>query len=126
VPSEILSNKPTKYARKQERALPYKSEHIRLRGLQDRRRKLTDDQKEEIKYLYSTGSWSLNKLGIRFGVSKKTILLLVNQDSADRAQEYRKENWREFQKIKEERTRATREHRRYKQSLYLKGELREE
>lgn len=106
--------------------MPYKSEHIRLRGLQDRRRKLTDDQKEEIKYLYSTGSWSLNKLGIRFGVSKKTILLLVNQDSADRAQEYRKENWREFQKIKEERTRATREHRRYKQSLYLKGELREE
>lgn len=106
--------------------MPYKSESIRLRGLQDRRRKLTNDQKEEIKDLYSTGNWSLNKLGIKFGVSKKTILLIVNQDSADKAREYRKENWREFQKTKEERTKATREHRRYKQSLYLKGELREE
>ena len=103
--------------------MPYKSESIRLQGLQDRRRKLTDEQRELIKKMYSTGDWSLNKLAVQFGVSKKTILLLVNPNSADRAKEYRKENWREFQKPKEERTRATREHRRYKQALYLSGQL---
>lgn len=103
--------------------MPYKSESIRLQGLQDRRRKLTDEQKEAIKEMYATGNWSLAKLGAEFGVSKKTVLLLVNPDSADKAKEYRKENWREFQRTKEERTAATREHRRYKQSLYLSGQL---
>lgn len=103
--------------------MPYKSETMRLQGLQDRRRKLTDEQKATIKEMYSTGNWSLAKLGNEFGVSKKTVLLLVNQDSANKAKEYCKENWREFQRSKEERTAATREHRRYKQSLYLSGEL---
>lgn len=103
--------------------LPYKSESIRLQGLQDRRRKLTDEQKELIKEMYATGNWSLKKLGDQFRVNKKTILLLVNPNSANKAKEYSKENWKEFQGTKEERTRATREHRRYKQSLYLSGKL---
>lgn len=103
--------------------MPYISESIRLKGLQDRRRKLTDEQKEKIKEMYETGNWSLSKLGSLFCVSKKTVLLIVNPNSADKAKEYRKENWREFQPTKEERTRATREHRRYKQSLYLSGQL---
>lgn len=106
--------------------MPYKSESIRLQGLQDRRRKLSDEQKELIREMYATGKWSLSTLGKEFGVSKKTILLLVNPNSAERAREYRQENWREFQGTKEERTRATREHRRYKQSLYLSGQLRRE
>lgn len=103
--------------------MPYISESIRLQGLQDRRRKLTDDQKKEIKEMYATGNWSLSKLGKEFGVSKKTILLIVNPVSADKAKKYCKENWREFQPTKEQRTKATREHRRYKQSLYLSGQL---
>lgn len=106
--------------------MPYKSESIRLPSTLDRRRKLTDRQRIEIKEMYTTGNWSLNKLGQQFGVSKKTILLIVNPESAERAREYRKENWREFQRSKEERTRATREHRRYKQALYLSGQLRKE
>lgn len=59
--------------------MPYKSETIPLRGLQDRRRKLTDEQKQLIGKEYETGNWSLNKLAKRFGVSKKTILLIVNR-----------------------------------------------
>lgn len=105
--------------------MPYKSESIKLQGLQDRRRKLTDEQKNEIIELYSTGNWSLNKLAKQFDVSKKTILLIVNPNSAERARQYRQENWREFQRTKEERTKTIREHRRYKQSLYLRGELKE-
>lgn len=105
--------------------MPYKSESIRLQGLQDRRRKLTDEQKEEIKEMYSTGNWSLNKLAVKFNVSKKTVLLIVNPESAEKAKKYIKENWREFQQTKEAHTKSIREHRRYKQSLYLKGQLKE-
>lgn len=94
-----------------------------MQGLQDRRRKLTDEQKSEIQKQYATGNWSLSKLGAASGVSKKTVLLLVNPDSAEKAKEYRKENWKEFQPTREERTRIAREHRQYKQRLYLSCQL---
>ena len=57
--------------------MPYKSEKIKLKGLQDRRRRLTDEQRKQIKELYKTGIPSLNDLAKRFSVSKKTILLIV-------------------------------------------------
>ena len=104
--------------------MPYKSESIKLQGLQDRRRKLVEEDRITISELYATGNWSLNKLAKQFEVSKKTILLIVNPESAEKAKQYRKDNWREFQRPKEERTRATREHRRYKQSLYVSGKLK--
>ena len=77
--------------------MPYKSEKIKLKGLQDRRKRLTDEQRAEIKELYGTGCYSLNGLAKRFNVSKKTILLIVNSESAERAKQYRKEHWKEWQ-----------------------------
>lgn len=106
--------------------MPYKSEKIKLNEKQDRRRKLTNKQKMEIKDLYSTNNFSLNKLAKMYEVSKKTILLIVNPESNKRAKEYRKENWKNWQGTKEERNEATRNHRRYKQNLYLKGELQDD
>ena len=106
--------------------MPYKSEKIRLKGLQDRRKKLTDEQREEIKKLYETGCYSLNGLAKRFEVSKKTILLIVNKDSAERAKQYRKEHWREWQQTGEEWNETIRKTRRYKQKLYIDGELKED
>lgn len=103
--------------------MPYKSEKIKLSETQDRRRKLTTEQKEEIAQLYSTGSYSLMQLARQYDVSKKTVLLIVNKESADKAKQYRKENWQQWQRTKEERAVTVREHRHYKQSLYLKGEL---
>lgn len=40
--------------------MPYKheTEHLRLSPQQDRRRKLTDEQKEEIRQLYADGKGS--------------------------------------------------------------------
>ena len=35
--------------------MPYKSEKIKLNPSQDRRRKLTDEQKDEIKHIYKSG-----------------------------------------------------------------------
>lgn len=106
--------------------MPYKSEKIKLNGLQDRRKKLTDSQRKEIKELYKTGCYSLNNLAKMYEVSKKTILLIVNKDSAEKAKQYRKEHWKEWQQVKEEHNEAIKKTRRYKQSLYLKGELKEE
>ena len=105
--------------------MPYKSEKIKLQGLQDRRKRLTDEQREEVKELYGTGLYSLNDLAKRFNVSKKTILLIVNSDSAEKAKQYRKEHWREWRGTKEEHREAIKKTRRYKQSLMLKGELKE-
>ena len=105
--------------------MPYKSEKIKLKGLQDRRKKLTDEQREEIKELYSTGHYSLNNLAKQFEVSKKTILLIVNSDSAERAKQYRKEHWREWQGTKEEHREAIKKTRRYKYSLYKEGKLKD-
>lgn len=104
--------------------MPYKSEKIPLKGLQDRRKKLTDEQREEIKELYGTGFYSLNGLAKEFNVSKKTILLIVNEESAEKAKQYRKEHWKEFKQTGEEWNETVRKHRKYKQELYLKGKLK--
>ncbi|MBO5828871.1 MAG: hypothetical protein J6R59_10540 [Paludibacteraceae bacterium] len=106
--------------------MPYKSEKIKLKGLQDRRKRLTDEQREEIKELYSTGLYSLNGLANQYNVSKKTILLIVNKESAEKAKEYRKEHWREWQRKGEEWNETVRKHRAYKQELYKNGHLKEE
>lgn len=106
--------------------MPYKSDKIKLSREQDRRVKLTDKQRKEIRELYGTGCYSLNGLAKRFEVSKKTILLIVNKESAEKAKQYRKEHWREWQQTREEHNEAIKQTRRYKQSLMLKGELNED
>ena len=106
--------------------MPYKSEKMKLHGLQDRRKRLTDEQRKEIKELYCTGFYSLNDLAKQFNVSKKTILLIVNENSAEKAKQYRKEHWKEWQRKGEEHNKAIMNTRKYKHSLMLKGELKEE
>lgn len=104
--------------------MPYKSEKIKLKGLQDRRKRLTDEQREKIKELYGTGLYSLNDLAKMFNVSKKTILLIVNKDSAEKAKQYRKEHWKEWQRTGEEWNETVKKTRRYKQELYKEGKLK--
>lgn len=103
--------------------MPYISESIKLNEKQDRRRKLTQEQKEIIKREYATGGYSLMDLAKIYGVSKKTILLTVNPQSKKNADSYIKANWHKYKGTNEERAKARRETRAYKQGLYLKGEL---
>lgn len=105
--------------------MPYKSEKIKLQGLQDRRKRLTDGQKEEIKELYGTGFYSLNDLAKKFGCSKKTVLLIVNSESAEKAKQYRKEHWKEWQRKGQEHNEAIKKTRRYKNELYKSGKLKD-
>lgn len=106
--------------------MPYKSEKFKLQGLQDRRKKLSDEQRKEIKELYGTGYYSLSGLARKFEVSKKTILLIVNEESADKAKQYRKENWKQWQGTKEEHREAIKKTRIYKHQLYKEGKLKED
>lgn len=106
--------------------MPYKSEKIRLPGLLDRRRKLEDWQREEIKQKYSTGLCSLMGLARKYNVSKTTILLIVNPESKKRHDDRIKEHWRDYQQKGEEWNKVIREHRAYKQKLYKDGKLKED
>ena len=105
--------------------MPYTHEvnHIKLVGLQDRRRKLTDEQKTEIIRLRDEG-WSLMKLAKEFEVSKKSILLIVNPESKAKNDQYIKDHWREFQQTREDHNESVKKTRRHRQELFLKGELK--
>lgn len=105
--------------------MPYKSEKIKLSEHQDRRRKLTDDQKEQIRQIYATGVCGTRPLAKQFGVSRSTISVIVNPKRAEAVKQRSKEHWRDYRPSKEEWAATIREHRRYKQELYLKGELQD-
>ena len=103
--------------------MPYKSEKIKLPPEYDRRRKLTEEQRQEIIKLYSTGNYSLRQLGREYNVDKGTINLIVNPEMKLRYQKYNQENWRKHQVNGEERNAIIREHRAYKHKLYKEGKL---
>ena len=103
--------------------MPYKSEKIKLPPEYDRRRKLTEEQRQEIIKLDSTGNYSLRQLGREYNVDKGTINLIVNPKMKLRYQKYNQENWRKHQANGEERNATIREHRAYKHRLYKEGKL---
>lgn len=106
--------------------MPYKSEKLRLSQTQDRRRKLTDEQKEQIRKLYKTGLVSQHELARQFNVNRSTIQIIVNPNRAAKVKQRIKEHWKDYRPDKETWSETMREHRHYKQKLYLKGELKEE
>lgn len=103
--------------------MPYKSEKLKLNELQDRRRKLTDEQREEIKRIYQSSVCGTRPLAKQFGVSRSTIQVIVNPAIKQRHHDRMAKHWRDYKTSKEEWAETMREHRRYKQELYLKGEL---
>ena len=104
--------------------MPYKSETIKLAPAQDRRRKLTDEQKEEIKRIYKSGVCGTRPLAKQFGVSRSTIQVIVNPAIKQRQHNRMAKHWRDYRPTKEEWAATMREHRRYKQTLYVNGELK--
>lgn len=103
--------------------MPYKSETIKLSETQDRRRKLTDEQKEEIKRIYKSGVCGQRPLAKQFGVSRSLIQIIVNPNIAEAKKRRIKEHWRDYRPTKEEWAETMKKHRHYKQELHLKGEL---
>lgn len=105
--------------------MPYAHEtnHLKLVELQDRRRKLTNEQRTEIIRLRDEG-WSLMKLAKKFDVSKAAILRIVNPEYKAKRDQYIKDHWRESQQTREEHTEAVKKTRHHRQELFLKGELK--
>lgn len=105
--------------------MPYKSEKIKLAEHQDRRRKLTEEQKGQIREIYKAGVCGTRPLAKQFGVSRSTIVLIVNPKRAEAVKQRSKEHWRDYRPSKEEWAATMRDYRRHKQELYLKGELKQ-
>ena len=103
--------------------MPYKSEKIKLPPNKDRRHKLTDDQKTQIKAIYAEGGVGTRPLAKQFGVSRRIIQLIVNPEIKRKNDERIKEHWKDYRPTKEEWAATMREHRKYKQQLYLNKEI---
>lgn len=91
----------------------------------DRRVKLTDDDKELIKWLREEEELSYQKLADRFGVSKRTIIFIVKPETLVQSNLKRAE--RGGSKIyydKEKQRVAIADHRAYKKELNNKGLLK--
>ena len=102
--------------------MPYVCEKIKLSEKQDRRVKLTQNQKEEIRKLYSTGEYSHRKLAEKYSVSRRLIQIIVNPESERRMKEYSKANWHKY-KDKDKHRETIKKTRKYKYELYKNGEL---
>lgn len=107
--------------------MPYKSEKMKLTRDQDRRIKLTDAQREEIRQKYASGLYSQRALAKEYNVSRRTIQFTVDADKYARAREQFKQRRKDgrYKPSKEEWAETVREHRRYKQRLYVNGKLAE-
>lgn len=105
--------------------MPYKSEKIKLPKELDRRIKLTNEQKEEIKYKYSTGFYSQRKLADEYNVSRRLITFVLDENKAKRNAELLKERKADgrYKPTKEDWAATMKEHRQYKQTLYTQGKL---
>lgn len=103
--------------------MPRKSEKIPL-GKYDRRVKLNDVQREEIKELRKLGL-SYQVIADRYEVSKKLIIMVCNPDIAERNRKASIERHREgrYTPTKEEWAATMREHRQYKEKLYKEGKI---
>jgi len=105
--------------------MPYKAEKIKLSREQDRRVKLTDEQREEIKHKYSTGLYSQRALAREYNVSRRLITFIIDDNKYKRAKEQFKERRKDgrYKETKEKHAAIMREHRQYKHTLYKRGEL---
>lgn len=106
--------------------MPYKSEKIKISGTKhDRRQKLTPEQKDEIRHLYNTTDTSQRKLAKQFGVSRRLITFVLDADREERNQRLLKQRKAKglYRQSKEQRAAIMRDHRHYKQQLFLQGNI---
>jgi len=105
--------------------MPYKHIEKKIPEELDRRVKLTKSQKDEIYLIYNLyNAYSQGELAKMYGVSKRLIQFIVDPDKLKRNYQKRVENGGSKQYYnKDKHTLQIREHRRYKQELYIRGKL---
>ena len=105
--------------------MPYKSEQIKIEFSQfDKRIKLTDEQKEKIREEYATGLISQRNLAKKYKVNRKTIFNVIHPKKYQEQLEKYKLNQHSKQYYQKEKHKEyIKKHRRYKQKLYINGEI---
>ena len=104
--------------------MPYKSEKLKIAGTKyDRRVKLTPEQKEEIRK--NTQGLSQRKLAVMYEVSRRTIQFILDPEKQKENLKRKAERGGYSQYYdKDKNAEYVREHRRYKQSLFINKELK--
>lgn len=82
--------------------------------MNDLRYKLTDEDRLEIKKLWSEGYTNYSYLGLRFKVHPKTIRMVIFDDYRKECNEYNKQNWERYKPTKEHHAKLMREYRKRK------------
>lgn len=114
-----------KQALKDIKKMPYKSEKIKIEGTQhDRRRRLTEQQKNEIVSL--RGVISRKRCSLIYEVSTRTIDFLWYPEKLDKNKQQRQDRggWRQYYN-KDEHKESMKDTRKHKQNLFKKGLIKE-
>ena len=82
----------------------------------DRRRKLTQEQKEQILEIYKQGGITMTDLGKQFGVTRHTRAIIVKPERAKAVAERVKERWQDYYDT-EKHSKEMQKHRQYKRKL---------
>ena len=105
--------------------MPRKSDKIKIANSEfDRRIKLTNNDKELIRWLREEEQISYKKLADRFNVSKRSIIFICKPETLEKNKKLRENRggWKVYYD-KERNTKSIREHRNYKRDLYLKNKI---
>lgn len=87
----------------------------------DHRRKLSDSQKQQIVELYATSEYTMRYLADNFGVSQKTICLIVNDEAKEKQYAYMKKYKQTYSREQKNTWRRT--YRKHRKELYKRGKL---
>ena len=104
--------------------MPYKHKEKLIPLEHDRRVKINDTQRQEIRELYSSGSYSQRGLAKLYGVSKRLITFILDPSKHEANVARRKELLETKSYYDKDKNAAyMRSHRQYKQKLYLDDKL---
>lgn len=105
--------------------MPYKSEKIKIEHTKhDRRIKLTPDEKELIVWLSEEEKLSQRVLAAQFNVSRRTIQFILAPEKLTENKKRREQRGGSKQYYdKDLHKEYMKDHRQYKQKLYVKGEI---
>ena len=105
--------------------MPYLSEKIKIEHTKhDRRIKLTDDEKNLIRWLNEEEKLSQRVLATQFNVSRRTIQFVLDPEKLVQNKKKREERggWKQYYD-KSKNAEYIKDSRNYKQSLFVKGEI---
>jgi transposase-like protein len=105
---------------------PYaKAQSLKYIGLQDRRRKLTDEQRAEILKIRQETGAGYRTIARQFNVSRSLVRIVCDPVAAARVSARMAEHWREYKMSKKEKRERMRALRARKYDLYKRGQLGE-